>query len=220
VPISCQSEGALEVYVEPVLPTPNLVVVGRSPMAHTLADLAKALGWRASLIDAGDFSAADISERSMVIVATQGHGDEEVMEKAVAAFPAFIGLVGSRKRGESVLGYLADRGVPQHLLDRVKVPVGLDLGHTSHREIAVAILAQLVEVRASGALVGAPAAATATQAALAEAIDPICGMTVTAGPSNRPFVHDDVTYYFCSAGCRATFERDPAVHLKGTVHAD
>ena len=52
--------------------------------------------------------------------------------------PAFVGLVASRKRGEAVLGYLADRGVPQDLLDRVRVPVGLDLGHTSHREIAVA----------------------------------------------------------------------------------
>jgi xanthine dehydrogenase accessory factor len=216
VPISCQSEGALEVYVEPVLPTPNLVVVGRSPMAHTLADLAKALGWRASLIDAPDFSAADVSSRSMVVVATQGHGDEEALEQAVAAYPAFVGLVGSRKRGESVLGYLAERGVPQHLLDRVKVPVGLDLGHTSHREIAVAILAQLVEARAAGALAGEASMPDAP----VHALDPICGMTVTAGPSARPFTHDGVTYYFCSAGCRATFERDPAAHLKGIVHAD
>ena len=149
IPIACQSEGALEVYVEPVLPTPHLVVVGRSPMAHTLADLAKELGWRTSLIDSAEFSAADVTDRSMVVVATQGHGDEEVLELAVSAYPAFIGLVGSRRRGESVIGYLADRGVPKNLLDRVKVPVGIDLGHTSHREIAVAILAELVQVRAS-----------------------------------------------------------------------
>src|SRR5215470_6918964 len=163
VPISCQSEGALEVYIEPVIPAPQLVIVGRSPMAHTLADLARALGWRTKLIAAQDFSTADTGERSMVIVATQGHGDEEAVEQAVAARPAYLGLVGSRRRGAAVLGYLADRGVPGDQLDRVHVPAGLDLGHTTHQEIAVAILAELVQLRASGALAGvSPAAVPAT----------------------------------------------------------
>ncbi len=128
-------------------------------MAHTLADLARALGWRTKLVAAEDFSAADADERSMVIVATQGHGDEEAVEQAVAAHPAYLGLVGSRRRGAAVLGYLADRGVSGDQLDRVHVPAGLDLGHTTHQEIAVAILAELVQLRASGALAGAPPAA-------------------------------------------------------------
>jgi xanthine dehydrogenase accessory factor len=152
VPISCQGEGAMEVFVEPVVPTPHLVIVGRSPMAQTLADLAKALSWRTELFDPEEFSAADVDTRSIVVVATQGHGDEEAVEQAVAAFPAYLGLVGSRSRGEAVLGYLAERGVPRNLLDRVRVPVGLDLGRTTHREIAVAILAELVALRAAGAL--------------------------------------------------------------------
>jgi xanthine dehydrogenase accessory factor len=212
VPISCQSEGALEVYIEPVLPTPHLVVVGRSPMAHTLADLAKALGWRAVLIDAPDFSAAEVSERSMVVVATQGHGDEDVLEQAVAAFPAFIGLVGSHKRGEAVLGYLADRGVPAHLLERVRVPVGLDLGHTSHREIAVAIIGELVATRAAGGLLTPEAAVPEPVATTAT--DPVCGMTVT--PPSHPYVHEGVTYQFCCVGCRTAFERDPHAYLHAT----
>jgi xanthine dehydrogenase accessory factor len=158
VPISCQSEGALEVYIEPVLPTPHLVVVGRSPMAQTLANLARALGWRAELVAATDFTAADAGERSMVVVATQGHGDEEAIEQGVAARPAYLGLVGSRRRGAAVLGYLAERGLPQDQLDRVKVPAGVDLGRTTHQEIAVAILAELVQLRASGALITVPGA--------------------------------------------------------------
>src|SRR5450755_3348948 len=95
VPISCQSEGSLEVYIEPVLPAPHLVIVGRSPMAHTLTDLAQALGWRTALVDGPDFTAADADEHSMVVVATQGHGDDEAVEQAVAARPAYLGLVGS-----------------------------------------------------------------------------------------------------------------------------
>jgi xanthine dehydrogenase accessory factor len=214
VPIACQSEGALEVYIEPVLPAPHLVVVGRSPMAHTLADLARALGWRAVLIDGPDFSSADAGERSMVVVATQGHYDEEAVQQAVAARPAYLGLVGSQRRGVALLGYLAERGVPRDRLDKIRVPAGLDLGRTTHEEIAVAILAELVQLRASGALPrqGAQAARPAKPAA--DAVDPVCGMTVTADASGRPLQHDGVTYYFCSAGCRRAFENDPAAYLK------
>ena len=211
VPISCQSEGALEVYIEPVLPTPHLVIVGRSPMAQTLAELAGVLDWRATVVDVADFSAADADERSMVLVATQGHGDEEAVMAAIAARPAYLGLVGSHRRGAAVLGYLADRGVARDQLDRVRVPAGLDLGRTSHREIAVAVLAELVQLRASGAVAsGLPA----SSAQPAQAMDPVCGMTVAASPASRPLEHDGITYYFCSAGCRSQFGQDPAAHLE------
>jgi xanthine dehydrogenase accessory factor len=162
VPIACQSEGALEVFIEPVQPAPRLVIVGRSPMAQTLADLAGALGWRAVLMDGSGFSAADADERSLVVVATQGHGDEEAVEQAVLARPAYLGLVASQRRGAAVLGYLADRGLPKDQLDRVRVPAGLDLGRTTHREIAVAILAELVQLRAAGEIGGRTAGAGAT----------------------------------------------------------
>ncbi len=212
-------EGALQVYIEPVLPAPHLVVVGRSPMAHALADLARVIGWRADLTDGPQFSAADLSERSMVVVATQGHGDEEAIEQAAAARPAYLGLVGSRRRGAVVLGYLAERGVDRSQLDRVQVPAGLDLGKTSHTEIAVAVLAELVRLRASGELfvgAGARAAAGAGEGAPepAEAVDPVCGMTVAASPASRPVEHEGITYYFCCAGCRAAFESDPASYAR------
>ncbi len=217
VPISCQSEGALEVYVEPVLPVPHLVVVGRSPMAHALADLAAALGWRARTVEWQDFSEADAGERSMVVVATQGHGDEEAIERAAAVRPAYLGLVASRKRGAALLGYLAERGVPKDQLDRVRAPAGLDLGKTSHVEIAVAVLAQLVQLRAAGQLSGQdPASAPAGQVA-GEATDPVCGMTVatrTGGAATRPATHEGVTYYFCGAGCRHEFESNPASYAR------
>jgi xanthine dehydrogenase accessory factor len=219
VPISCQSEGALEVYIEPVLPAPHLVIVGRSPMAHTLTDLARALNWRATLIDGPDFTAADAGEHSMVVVATQGHDDEEAVEQAVAARPAYLGLVGSHRRGTALLGYLAERGVPQDQLDQVRVPAGLDLGRTTHQEIAVAILAELVQLRASGTIASAPPGATrrgspGQRPAPAQATDPVCGMTVAADESGRPLEFDGAAYYFCCAACRRAFESDPAAHVR------
>ena len=145
----------------------------------------------------------------MVVVATQGHDDEDVLARAVAARPAYLGLVGSRRRGATVLGYLADLGVPQEELDRVRVPAGLDLGKTTHQEIAVAILAELVQLRAAGALKRPTTAA----AAPAQAVDPVCGMAV-ATASGQPLRHDGTDYYFCCAGCRQAFEKDPDAYVK------
>jgi xanthine dehydrogenase accessory factor len=237
VPISCQSEGALEVYIEPVIPVPHLVIIGHSPMARTLAGLSQGLGWRTDLIDGPDFTSADANEHSMVVVASQGHNDEGLVERAAAARPAYLGLVGSHKRGAAVLGYLADRGVPKDQLDRVKVPAGLDLGKTTHAEIAVAILAELVQLRAAGKLGAADSIAATRSGASGGAVgtrrepappatDPVCGMTVTAGPDGMPLEHDGATYYFCCAGCRQTFERDPAAYprklltTRARPHAD
>jgi xanthine dehydrogenase accessory factor len=220
VPIACSSEGALEVYIEPVVPVPHLVVVGRSPMASTLANLARTLGWRADLMDVAEFSSADADDRSMIVVASQGRGDEGLLERAIAARPAYVGLVASRKRGAAVLGYLADRGVPQDQLERVRVPAGLDLGNTTHQEIAVAILAELVQLRASGALTdvgfngaqGGTAAPERRQAV--EATDPVCGMTVAVAADSIQAEHGGVTYYFCGVGCREAFERDPGAQVR------
>jgi xanthine dehydrogenase accessory factor len=223
VPISCQSEGALEVYIEPVFPVPHLVIVGRSPMVHTLAELARALGWCTDLLSTQDFAVGHADERSMVVVATQGHGDEDMIERAVAMRPAYLGLVASRKRAEAVLGYLADRGVRQDQLDRVHAPAGLDLGRTTHEEMAVAILAELVQLRASGVLADVPAPRTEHKGTgpkllqLAEAVDPVCGMTVMADASAMPIEHDGITYYFCCAGCHRKFEENPDAYIKAVL---
>jgi xanthine dehydrogenase accessory factor len=220
VPISCQSDGALEIYIEPVFPVPHLVVVGSSPMSRTLAELARALGWSADLVSNNEFTPGDADKRSMVVVATQGHGDEEMMESAIAAHPAYLGLVASNRRAEAVLGYLADRGVPKDQLDKVHAPAGLDLGKTSHEEIAVAVLAELVQLRAAGAFADQPAPGkkdARTELKFAEAVDPVCGMTVTADASARPLTHDGVTYYFCCAGCRRTFEENPDAYIKAVL---
>ena len=222
VPIACQSEGALEVYVEPVLPQPHLVVIGRSPAVGTLASMADTLGWRTVVVDEGglaedypaadrvfttlDLSEADVTERSVIVVATQGHYDEAALEAALATSASYVGLVASRRRAEAVLGYLRDRGVSDQQLARVHAPAGLDLGRVAHEEIAVAILAELVKERAAGNLAAAEPAELETH----EAIDPVCGMTVDVASAVYRSTFEDTTYYFCSAGCLSRFEHDPA----------
>ena len=213
IAMSCQSEGAMQIYIEPVQPAPHLVVVGRSPMVHTLRDMARALDWSVEVVDPPDFSAELVTPRSFVVVATQGHSDEEVLEAALPARPAYLGLVASQRRGDAVLGYLADRGASAEVLGTVRTPVGLDLGPTAHREVAVAILAELVQLRAAGELAPARDDAAGVAEPSATAVDPVCGMTVAADDSSRPFEYQGTTYHFCCPGCRAAFEKDPDAHL-------
>ena len=216
VPISCQSDGALQIYIEPVMAAPHILVVGRSPMAVTLLELVRDLGWRGDLVDGPDLVPTMVTATTAVIVATQGHGDEEALEAALMGDPVFVGLVASRKRGEVVRGFLAERGVPAQRLAAVQVPIGLDLGHTTHREIAVSILAELVQLRASGALTARPRT-TLTVIEPAEVIDLVCGMTVQAVPANRPYEYEGTTYYFCAMGCRVAFEKDPTSFITQEV---
>jgi xanthine dehydrogenase accessory factor len=223
-PMSCQSEGALEIYIEPVEPKTHLVVVGRSPMVEALVQMGQAIGWRTVLVDPNggsaenhpsaecvvselDFKAAGVDERSLVVIATQGHHDEEAVEQALLAAPAYVGLVGSRPRAKSVFDYLEGRGLSRETLDRVKVPAGLDLGKVSHREIAVGVLAELVKLRAAGELARG---VRPEMPEVAEAVDPVCGMTVEVGSARHKVDHDGTTYYFCCAGCLKAFEGDPA----------
>jgi xanthine dehydrogenase accessory factor len=226
IPMSCQSEGALQIYVEPVLPPVHLVVVGHSPMARTLGELAGLLGWHTEIVSGADFASAAVDRRTVVVVATQGHADEDVLAAAVAEAPAYVGLVASHKRADAVLGYLAERGTPQHLLDRVHAPVGLDLGSTTHSEIAVSILAELVQQRAAGAFaveddahLGQAGRSALPLVASTEALDPVCGMTVTADDAHRPFEHDGTRYYFCCVGCRDAFAADPERFLAAAAQS-
>jgi xanthine dehydrogenase accessory factor len=215
VPISCQSDGALQIFIEPAQHALQLLVVGRSPMAATLTQLAEVLDWDARMLDAKDLADDMVTSASVVIVATQGHDDEETIERVLRAHPRYVGLVASHKRGQAVLGYLADRGIPQGDLERVRYPVGLDLGHTTHREVAVAVLAELVQLKAAGAFSSAPqdTAAGDRVETVPDAVDPVCGMTVAADDSGRPYEHDGTTYYFCCPGCHRSFSKDPMAFL-------
>lgn len=203
VPMACASEGAMEVYVEPVLPTPDVTIVGSSPMTQTLADLARDLGWRVRLIDEPEFE--EVTDSSMIVVGTQGHYDEPAVEAALATPARYVGLVASEKRAASVKAWLQERGIVDEALARLRTPAGLDLGPLEHREIAVAILAELVALKASGGFTE-----TVEVSEPETAIDPVCEMTVEVATARFKTEHGDGVYYFCAAGCQRAFETNPS----------
>jgi xanthine dehydrogenase accessory factor len=228
VPIACSSEGAMEVFMEPVLPRPHVVIVGRSPSVRTLARLLVAMEWRATVVDDGgdgsgfgpevevvtsldEIGGIGIADTTAVVVATQGHYDEPALEAALATPAPYIGLVASAKRAANMIGYLRDRGHGDGTLRRIHTPAGLDLGHIEHREIAVAVLAQLVAIRASGGIGGA---AATTVASPKTAVDPVCGMTVEMEGARFVSAHQGATFSFCCPACKKVFDEHPADYVQ------
>lgn len=195
----CASEGVVEVLIEPELPGPLLAVVGEGVAGRTLAQLARIIGWRVT-----DELGAEVAADA-VVVATMGHGDEDALESALRAGSGYVGLVASSRRAAAVLGALRERGLAPEALARVRSPAGRDLGPSTQEEIAVAILAELVDWR-HGLAAGSGRASSAEVPTPAEAVDPVCGMTVAVAGAPTA-MRAGVTWYFCSTGCRDQFER-------------
>jgi xanthine dehydrogenase accessory factor len=198
----CLSGGALEIYLEPLLPSPRLHLVGSSPTAEAVASLAPALGFVV------DRAAADAVPDRATLVLVSSHGGDEpgAVRRALDAGVGFIGVVSSRTRGRALLDELALSGDEA---SRVHVHVGLDIGARTAPEVALSILAQVVREIRVGGLAG-PALDAVTAAAPATAIDPVCGMAVTIGPETPHAVVDGVDHWFCMPGCRDAFLADHA----------
>jgi xanthine dehydrogenase accessory factor len=194
----------MEVYVEPMLPSPKLTVGGSSPAAEVLVDLAGRVGWRSELV-ADDPDPATVGYGDAVVVATQGHFDETALEAALRSEAGYVGLVASSKRATEVMSWLRGRGVSEEAIVRIRAPAGLDLGATTHEEIAVSILAELVAWRAGG---GARPVVSINPPEVA--IDPVCQMEVDVATARWVSDHAGQRYYFCAPGCQKAFEAEPA----------
>lgn len=236
--MTCHSGGTLEIYVEPHLPAAQLWIAGTTPIAHALVELGAASGYRVSVVDpvavpeafpAAERVVAETSFRSLdatappyVVVASQGSWDEEAVAAALALDVAYVGLVASPTRAAAIREYLAGEGVAAERIAALRAPAGLDLGAVTPAEVAVSIIAELVQVRRGrAAFVAAPGPATLAGAAPARAeeaigeivlLDPVCGMTVEREHARHIAEHGGVVYAFCSVGCRARFVKDPAVY--------
>jgi xanthine dehydrogenase accessory factor len=207
VPMACESEGALEIYLEPVVPSPRVVVVGRSPLAETLAALGADVGWSAEVVDDLDaLSALRPDAGTAVVVATQGRYDEAAVQAGLQTDAGYVGLVASTKRAAAVLGWLRGAGLDEGALARLHSPAGMDLGAVEHAQIAVAVLAELVSVHAAG---GLRAGAGARLVDVAEATDPVCGMAVSVADARQVSEWNGRPVYFCAASCKQAFDADP-----------
>ena len=158
----CPSQGTMDIFVEPVMPRPQVVVCGSSPVAVAIADLARRSGFSVTVCSpAAEQSAFDEADRRIegyalpvseagsrfVVVSTQGRGDEAALQAALAVDADYIAFVGSRRKADVLRAALEKRGVSPERLAKLKSPAGLDLGAITPDEIAISILAEIVAVR-------------------------------------------------------------------------
>lgn len=214
--MTCEGGGSLEIYLEPFLPKPQLVIVGRSPVAQTVAHLGHLLDFKVIAADteanAEVFPEADllltnlsevrdhIHEGSYVVVATMGNGDEEGLLAVIGTRPRYLGLVASEKKSKALFEYLLETGTTPEDISVITVPAGVELGGETLPEIALSVAAEITRVRRTGL----------EQPVQEEvAVDPICGMTVDVENAKYTSVVGEETVYFCCLRCKETFDRPP-----------
>jgi xanthine dehydrogenase accessory factor len=231
--MTCVSEGAIDVYVEPFVQARRLVVAGATPVAGSLACLARIMDFHVVRVvdgreqhdieqEAGTLGVAVVTLDAFeafvregglggadcaAVAVSQGHYDEEALESFLKCGIPYVGLVASRTRGAAVRALLEERGVPG--VATIRSPAGLDLGARTPPEVALSILAEIVQARPSGVRIEA---ATTAAPAPATAVDPVCGMSVTIGSARHVAEVDGVAYYFCCANCRSKFLKDPQAY--------
>jgi xanthine dehydrogenase accessory factor len=192
----CLSGGSLDIFLEAMLPPMLVHVHGDAPVARALVDVGRAMGHD---VRRPDPSASLPVDLGALVVASHGRDEEPVLTAALRAGVPYVGLVASRKRGRAVLESL---DVTDEQRARVHTPAGLDIGARTAAEVAVSVYAELISVRDRE-----PAPQPVVLSA--EAVDPVCGMTVAVSASALSFEDNGTTVYFCGPGCRQAYIDDP-----------
>lgn len=193
---SCLSGGALEIFLEPVLPPPLVEVVGRTPVADAVVAIAAVLGY------ATDRSLPQSlpDQAAAVIVASHGRDEHESLRKALDAGVGYIALVASRRRGSAVLD---EMGLDAAERARISTPAGLDLGSRTAPEVALSILAEVITAVRSGQADRRGLEPSAVRPV--QVTDPVCGMSVTVMPDTPHLLVDGADVWFCNPHCRDTY---------------
>jgi xanthine dehydrogenase accessory factor len=226
VATTCPSGGTLDIFIDPHLPKPLLVVIGGSPAARTLIALGRVIGFRTCGVNPGaaaaDFPGADrvidgLDLNSLngetdcwVVVATMGHYDDDALEAALTLKAADVALVASVRRSAAVLDTLRARGISEDQLARVRAPAGTQRAG-AQEEIALHALAEVAALRHERVTANAespPSAITGFD------VDPVCGMTVDINDAAHVAEYNGTTYYFCCAGCQERFLAEPERFLR------
>ena len=189
--MACASNGSIELFIQPYSVRSALCVMGSTPAADEARFLAERLQIRLTGTPA---------EAPVVLIATQGQGDEEALEAALRSPAKQVLMISSQRKAEKLRGVMRTRGIHESQLARLQAPAGPDAGAKTPGEIAlVAIVGVLALLRGRSQV-----------AAEAKFINPVCGMAVSIANPLHIEIYEGVSYYFCCDGCRTTFQKEPA----------
>ena len=197
---TCPSGGTVDIFLEPVVPTPQLVVIGHTPVANAVASIGEAIGHRVLLIDGRKgIDDAGIEPKANIVVASMGHYDEDALELALGHDPATVSLIASRKRAHAALELLRERKVAEERIATIDTRPGVELGEVTQEEIALAVVAGIVQ-RTRAAQAAGPRTA----------IDPTSGSEILVDETTPSVEYEGTTYFFSCNGCKGRFLEDPA----------
>ena len=223
--MKCESGGTLEVHIEPILPKIKMLVFGASEVGLSLVKLAHELDYDITLF-APDMGSGEVPEGvtlvdnfddvpkldanlpSVAVVATQGNGDARALRGAIASNAKYVTMVTSSRKAAKLFGSLEKRGVSGDALKSIKVPAGLDIKAESPAEIAVSVLAEIIQELRQGNMAYTPEHAK-PEADAEKVKDPVCEMIIDPRTAAGTSEYQRTTYHFCSLHCLETFEQEP-----------
>jgi xanthine dehydrogenase accessory factor len=233
--MTCMSEGTVEVFIEPILPAPHLVVMGKTAIAKALVKMAKTAGYRVTAVAAeanpSTFDKVDelitqikleqvkISRSSCIVVCTQGDQDEEALEQALYQNCAYIGFVASKKKKTGIFEYLLQQGIDKKKLDTIKSPAGIDITAKRPDEVAISILAEIIQIQnnrtaySEGFVGQSNEGENDPSDKPAFYINPVCGVPVDKNSPKHIIEYKGEKVYFCCDGCKVKFEAEPGRYI-------
>tara|TARA_B100000214_G_C23960516_1_gene625000 strand:- start:1040 stop:1987 length:948 start_codon:yes stop_codon:yes gene_type:complete len=219
--LTCESGGTLEFHIEPVLPMTKLIIYGNTPTAHALANMGSFLNYECNLCSPGISSDIGLSRNinihnsyktfsgnCVIVVASQGENDIQALKSAIGSKPKYVSMIISKKKASSIMKQLEKNGLNKEEISKVKFPAGVDINAKTPEEIAISILAELINDRNSE---------DNHEAVILEVndseIDPICKMNVDPKNAADSYKFDGNMYYFCCSGCKEKFALEPLVYI-------
>ena len=241
--MTCHSEGSVDILIEPITPYPRLIILGKSNIAQNLLRIALTCHFPVSVMaeearmifsDLGGGESVDIKEKilfdekksyqkSYIVIATQGEGDEDAVHKALLTDALYVGFVASKKKASRVKEYLLKQGVPKERVEMLKSPVGIDIHAKGHSEVAISILAEIIaDFRGTQTPAKDASQDMSSLNALANGdgfseefyINPVCQVPVSKKNPKHVIDHKGEKIYFCCDGCKITFEENPEKYVK------
>ncbi|GJM35723.1 MAG: dehydrogenase [Saprospiraceae bacterium] len=226
--MTCHSGGTVEVFIEPILPRAHLVVIGKSAIAQSLVRLGHAMDYMVTAVAPGagidtfekvdelytkmDLSGVSFSPFTFLVIATQGEQDEAALSEALKAERPYIAFVASRKKRDKLFAQLQESGIKTEQLDRIKSPAGLDINAKLPEEVAISILAEIIQINRSEAR-GFQTFVTEINGTTASNnlyINPVCGIPIDKATAKHILDYAGEKVYFCCDGCKDQFEANPA----------
>lgn len=231
--MTCQSGGEVEVYIEPVMPQPQLLIFGSSHIAMALAKLAHTMEYQvqavmssvdSSLFPGADqvhelakFDGKDLIALPYVIVCTQGEGDADALAKALRLDAPYLAFVASRKKANGTYRELRAKGFEFKQMAHIKTPAGLDIGAKTPYEVAVSILAEIIQdfrqPKEEEGDMNTKETAPVEMKNEDYYINPVCNIPVLKASAKHVLEHEGEKVYFCCDGCKVSFEKTPGEYL-------